>query len=209
FFDSSTGSVQGIFNAVFLFFHFDLGGCTYADNSDTTREFSNTLLQLLAVVVRGSLFDLSADLLDTRLDRNAVTSTIDNGSVIFANFAALGLAQVLDGSAVEGHTGLFRDDGTTGQDSDVFEHGLAAITKAGGFDSCGFEDVTDVVHNQSGQCFAFDIFGDDQQGTIGFGDLFEDGQQVADVADLFVVDQDVGLIELSSLFFGSGDKVRR
>src|SRR5690625_6750025 len=125
--------------------------------------------------------------------RNAVTSTINNVGVLFADLDALGLTQVLYGCVFEGHTGLFGDDSTASQYSDVLEHGLATVTKTRRLDSGGFENAANVVDNQGGQCFAFDVLGDDQQWAIGFGYVFDDGQQIADLSALFVINQAVGL----------------
>src|SRR5690606_34541319 len=95
--------------------------------------------------------------------------------------------------------GFFGDHGTAGQDGDVFQHGLATIAKARSLDSCRFQDAADVVHNQRGQCFAFDVFSDDQQRTAGLGDLFQDRQQVADVADFLVENQDIRIFQDGNL----------
>ena len=85
------------------------------------------------------------------------------------------------------------DDRATGQDGDVFQHGLAAITEARGLDGNGLQDAADVVDHQGRQRFAIDFFSDDQQRTAGLGHLLQRRQQVADVRDLLVVQQDVGL----------------
>ena len=63
FFDGCTGRVHGVFDAILLFFHFDLGRTTHADHGNTAGELRQTLLQLLAIVVRSGLVDLGADLL--------------------------------------------------------------------------------------------------------------------------------------------------
>src|SRR5690606_24876950 len=169
----------------------------------------NALLQFFTVVVGRGFFDLHADLLDAGFDRFAVASAVDNDGVFLADFNALGLAQVFQRSFFERHAGFFRDDDAAGQDGDVFQHGFATVAKAGGLDSGRLQDAADVVDNQSGQCFAFDVFSDDQQGTAGLGNLFQDGQQVADVADLLVENQDIRIFQHGNLLVGIVDEVGR
>src|SRR5690606_33571738 len=144
-------------------------------------------------------FDLNADLLDACFDRFAVASAVDDDGVFFAHFDALGLAELFERSGFERTTGFFGDDGTTGKDGDVFEHGFATVAKAGSLNSSGLQNATDVVDNQGGQGFAFDVFGNDQQRTAGLGHLLEHGQQVADVADFLVVDQNIGVFQNGNL----------
>src|SRR5690606_962895 len=151
--------------------------------------------QFFAVVVGSGFFDLNADLLDASFDGLAVAGAVDDGGVFFTDFDTLGLTQLFQRSAFQGQAGLFGDDGAAGEDSDVFQHGFATIAEARGLDGGGLQDATDVVDHQSRQGFALDVFSDDQQRTAGLGDLFQNRQQVADVADFFVVDQDIRLVQ--------------
>ncbi len=69
FFHGSAGGVQGIFNARFLFLHFDFGRGTNLDDGDAASQLGHTFLQLFLVVIGSRFLDLDADLLDARLDR--------------------------------------------------------------------------------------------------------------------------------------------
>src|SRR5690606_5983223 len=169
----------------------------------------HAFLQLFTVVVGRGFLDLRANLLDAGFDGLAVAGAVDDRGVFLAHFDALGLAQFSQGSLLERHAGLFRDDGTTGEDGDVFQHGLAAVAEARILDGGGLQDATDVVHDQSRQGFAFDVFGNDQQRTAGLGNLFQDRQQVTDVADLLVVDEDEGVFQHRHLLVGVVDEVGR
>src|SRR5690606_4352936 len=209
FFDSGAGGVQCVFNAGFLFLHFDFGGCADADHGNTAGQLGHALLQFFAVVVGRGFFDLDADLLDARFDRLAVAGAVDDDGVFLAHFDALGLAELLEGGAFERTAGFFRDDGAAGQDGDVLEHGLAAVAEAGSLDGRGLEDAADVVDDQGGQGFAFDVFSHDQQRTTGLGHLLEHGQQVADVADFLVVDQDIRIVQNGNLLVLVVDEVGR
>jgi hypothetical protein len=62
------GSLKGVFDAGFLFLHLGFGAGTYVDDSDAAGEFGQAFLELLAVVIRGGLLDLAANLGNTPLD---------------------------------------------------------------------------------------------------------------------------------------------
>src|SRR5690606_35557831 len=209
FFHSSTRGVQSVFHTSLLFLHFHFGGSTDADNGNTAGQLGDALLQLLTVVIGSGFFDLNADLLDACFDALGIASAVDDGSGFLGNFNALGLAQLIQGHAFQGHAGLFGDHGAASQDGDVFQHGLAAVAEARSLDSGGLQDATDVVHNQGSQCFAFNVFGNDQQRTVGLGDLFQNRQKITDVADLLVVDQDERIFQYGNLLVGVVDEVGR
>jgi hypothetical protein len=67
-FDGGTGRVQRVFHAGLLLLHLGLGGGTDVDDGHAAGELGQALLELLAVVVGGGLFDLAADLADAALD---------------------------------------------------------------------------------------------------------------------------------------------
>ena len=97
--------------------------------------------------------------------------------------------------ALELEADLFRDHLGAGQDGDVLEHGLAAVTEARRLDGDGGEGAAQLVDDQGGQRLALDVLGDDQQRLAALDDLLEDGQEVLDGADLLVGDEDVGILE--------------
>src|SRR5690606_22872152 len=134
---------------------------------------------------------------------------VDDDGVFFADFDALGLAQLFQRGGFERHAGFFGNHHATCEDGDVFEHGLAAVAEARSLDGSGLQDATDVVHHQSGQGFAFDVFSDDQQRTAGLGNLFQNGQEVADIADFLVEDENERIFEDGNLFFRGVDEVGR
>ncbi len=78
---------------------------------------------------------------------------------------------------------------------DVAEHRLAAIAEAGGLHGTDVEHAAELVDDQQRQRFAFDVLGDDQQRLAGLADLLQHRHQLAQVADLLFVDQDVGVFE--------------
>ena len=83
----------------------------------------------------------------------------------------------------------------TGEDGDVFEHGLAAVAEARSLDGCDLERAAELVDDEGRERFAFDVFGDDQERLAGLCNLLEQRQQVLQAADLLLVNQDVGVLE--------------
>ena len=69
---------------------------------------------------------------------------------------------------------------------DVFQHGLAAIAVAGSLDGTALERAAELVDDQRGQGFAFDVFGDDQQRLARVDDRFQHRHHFLDVGDLLL-----------------------
>src|SRR3546814_3213179 len=114
----------------------------------------------------------SSDLLDVLVLAGAGN---DRG-VFLVDRDLLGGAQHLQGDRLELDAEVFRDQLTTGQDRDVFQHGLAAVAEARRLDGGDLQATAQLVHHQGGQGFALDILGDDQQRTAGLHDGLEDRQ---------------------------------
>ena len=68
FLDRRAGGVQSILDAGLLFLHLGLGGRADLDDRNAAGQLRQPLLQLLAIVVGGGLFDLRAELLDAAFD---------------------------------------------------------------------------------------------------------------------------------------------
>ncbi|MNZ48629.1 hypothetical protein D3C78_663770 [compost metagenome] len=165
-------------------------------------------MQFFTVVVRGSLGNLSADLGDTRFDVALYTSAVDDDGVFLGQGHALGVTQVLQGSGLQAQADFFGDHGTAGQDSDVLQHGLAAVAEARCLDRSNLDDAAHVVDHQGSQRFAFNVFSDDQQRTTGLGNGFQNWQQFADVGDLLVNQQQQRAIQLGDHGVWLVDEVR-
>ncbi|GIX15602.1 MAG: hypothetical protein KatS3mg118_3561 [Paracoccaceae bacterium] len=101
-----------------------------ADHRDAAGQLGQPLLQLLAVVVRGGLLDLRLDLGDTGLDLVLVAGAVDDGGVSFSMptfFARPSMSRVTFSSLMPRSSEI---DLAAGQDGDVLQHGLAAVTEA-------------------------------------------------------------------------------
>src|SRR6185369_10579237 len=81
------------------------------------------------------------------------------------------------------------------EDRDVFEHGLAAIAEARRLDAGNVERAAELVDDERSECFAFDVFRDDEQGLALTGNLLEDREEVLHRRDLLLVDEDLGVLE--------------
>ena len=138
---------------------------------------------------------------NTRLDVVFGTSTVDDDGVFFAHFDTFCCTQVLQSHFFQGQADFFGDYFTASQNSDVFQHGFATITKTGSFYRNHFQDAAQGVDHQGCQCFAIHVFRDDEQRTTGFSHLFQSRQQIADVADFLVEQQHKGVIQQSGLLF--------
>jgi hypothetical protein len=65
------------------------------DDGDAAGELGEALLELLAVVVRGGLLDLRADLLDAALDVGLLAGAVDDRGVVLVDDDLLGAAEVM------------------------------------------------------------------------------------------------------------------
>src|SRR5690606_6329062 len=158
-------------------------------------ELGETLLELLAVVIAGGLVDLAADLLHAALDVGRLARTLDNGGVLLVHDDTLGTAEVGDLEVLELEAEVLGDAAAAGEDGDVLEHGLAAVTEAGSLDGADIQRATDLVDDERGQGLALDFLGDDEEGLAALGDGLEQREELLQVGDLLLVDEHVGVLE--------------
>ena len=136
-----------------------------------------------------------------------VPAAVDDGGRVLVHRDALGAAEILQPDALQLDAGLFHDCLAAGQDRDIFQHGLAAIAKARGLHRAGTERAAQLVHYERGQGFAFHVFGNHQERLTCARNLLEDWQEVLHVADLLVVNQDVGIFEDTLHAFGIANEI--
>ena len=110
---------------------------------------------------------------------------------------------------LKGQPHFFSYHRAAGQNCDVFQHGLATITETRSLDGNGLQNAANVVYHQGSQRFTVHILGDDQQRTSGLGDLLQYRQQVADIGNLLVVQQDVGVFHQCQLTILVVDEIGR
>src|SRR5579859_4283244 len=207
FLDCRAGCVHGVFHPGLFLFHFGLGGCAYFNDGDAADQLGQPLLQLLAVVVAGGLLDLGADLFHPAFDLRALAFAFHDGGVVFIHRDFLGAAEVLHLHVLQLDAQVFGHGLAAGQDSDILQHGLAAVAEARGLDGHGLQRATELVDHQSGQRLAFDIFRHDQQRLAALGDVFKDREQVFHGGDFLFVDEDVSVFEYRFHALRIGDEV--
>ena len=200
---------DGVLDPVLALLELDLGGRADLDHRNAAGQLGQPLLQLLAVVVGVALLDLVADLVDPAGDLVGVAGALDDGRLVLGDDDLAGLAEQVEGRGLELEADLLGDDLAAGEDGDVGQHGLAAVTEARGLDGDGLEGATDLVDDQRGQGLALDVLGDDHERLAGLHDLLQHREQVLDRADLGVDDQDVRVVEHGLHALGVGHEVGR
>src|SRR5208282_5532794 len=208
FFNRGAGRMKGVLDAGFLFLHLGLGRGADVDDGHAAGQLGQAFLQFLAVVIGGGFLDLAANLVDAPLDFGGLAAAFHDGGVLFVNHNALGPAQIVQLDVVELDAEVFADEFAAGQNGDVFAHGFAAVAEAGGFDGADVDRAAELVDDEGGQGFAFDLLGDEEEGLADLGDLLQQGEQVLEIADLLLVDQDIGVLQLGFHRLGVGHEVR-
>src|SRR5690606_38747402 len=209
FIGSGAGRVQGVVDAVLLFLHFDFGRAADAQDGDAAGQLGQTLLQFFLVVVRGGVLDLTLDLRDAGFDALFLAGAFDEGGVVLGDRDLLGLAEHVERDRLKLDAEVFRDDLAARQDGDVFQHGLAAVAEARSLDGGDAQAAAQLVDHQGGQGFAFDVLGDDQQGTARLNHGFQHRQHGLQRGQLLLVEQDERLFEGDLHLVRVGDEIGR
>ena len=201
--------MQGVLDTSLLFFHLGLGSCADVDDGDTASQLGQALLQLLSIVVRGSFLDLAANLVHTGLDLGRLAAPLNHRRVFLVHHDALGATKVAQLDGLELDAEVLGNAAATGEDGDVFEHGLAAIAEAGSLDGGDIQRAADAVHDERGQGLALDVLGDDEHRLASLGDLLKQRNHVLEAADLLLKNENVSVLETALHAVGIGGEVRR
>src|SRR5690606_14818392 len=156
-----------VLDAVLALLELHLGRGTGLNDGDTTGELGQALLELLAVVVGVGVLDLGADLADSAGDLVLVAGALDDGRLVLGHDDLAGTTEQVQVRGVELEADLLGDDLATGEDGDVAEHGLAAVTEARSLDGHGLEGAADLVDHERGQSLAVDVLSDDEERLAG------------------------------------------
>src|SRR5262249_11279337 len=141
------------------------------DHGHATDQLRQPLLQLLAVVVRSGLVDLATNFLHTAFDLGMLAFALDDGGVVLVDGDLLGLAEVRHLNVLELDAEIFGDGLAAGEDGDILQHGFAAIAEARSLDGRDLQRATQLVDDESGEGFAFDVFGNDDERLAALRDL--------------------------------------
>src|SRR5579884_3761570 len=200
---------QRILDARLAVLHLDLRRRPDPDHRHTAGELRQPLLELLAVVVRGRLLDLDADLVLAALDLLRVAPPLDDGGLVLVGHHAARAAQVAELRLIQLLAQLLGDHLPAGEHGDVAQHLLPPVAEAGRLHRQGVEDAAHLVHHQRGERLTLYILGDDEQVAMAALDhALQYRQEVRYGTDLPVCDEDVGLVELGLHPLGVGDEVR-
>src|SRR5881275_1746955 len=114
FLNRRTSGVQRVFDPSFLLFHLGLSRSTDVDDRNASGEFRQALLQFLAIVIAGRLFDLTTNLSNAALDIGFFAFAFDNGGVLLVHCDALGPAHVVELDVLKLDTEVFADQSAAG-----------------------------------------------------------------------------------------------
>src|SRR5215217_8729226 len=143
--DGRLGIADSVLNAVLALLELNLGRRTDLDHRNTAGQLGEPLLQLLPVIIRVGVLDLSPNLVDPARDLLRTASTLDDRGLVLGDDHLTSLSEQLNRDAVELEPDLLADHLATSQDRHVGEHGLAAIAEARCLDGGGPEGATDLV----------------------------------------------------------------
>src|ERR1700723_65307 len=209
FFNSRAGRMHRVIHAILALLDLDLGRTADADHRDAAGELGQTLLELLAVIVRRGFLDLRLDLVHARLDVDLLAGTVDDRGVFLVDHHLLGAAKHVEGDVLKLDAEIFRDRLAAGQDRDVLQHGLAAIAEARRLDGGDLQTATQAVDDEGGERFAFDVFRDDDERLAGLHHGLEQRQQLVERGQLLLVDENVRVLHLNAHLVGVGDEIGR
>src|SRR5665213_509935 len=209
FFNCRASRVEGVFDAGFLFLELRFGSRADVNLRHAASKFGQAFLEFLAVIIAGGAFDFPADLGDPALNRLCFAGAFDDRGIVVVNADQFGLPKVGQFDFVDLDAQVLHDGFAAGEDGDVFEHGLAAISITGGLHGGHVQNAAQLVHDQRGQGLAFDILGDNQQRLLALLHLLEQRDQFGGAGDLLFVNQNQRLLQLHGHFIGVGDEVGR
>src|SRR2546421_7810888 len=118
FLNRRTGRMHRVINAILALLDLDFGRAADADHRDAACELGQTLLQLLAVVVRGGLLDLCLDLRNAGFDVGLLAGAVDDRGVFLVDHHLLGATEHGERNVLKLDAEIFRDRLTAGQDCD-------------------------------------------------------------------------------------------
>jgi hypothetical protein len=166
FLDRGAGRMHRVIDPILTFLDLDLGRTADAERY-AAGKLRQPLLQLLAIVVGGGLFDLRFDLGNAGLDISLFAGATDDRGILLVDHHLLGAAHHVKLHVLKLDAEILGDCGAAGQHSDVLQHGFAAITKAGSLDGGNLETAAQLINDESRERLTFDVFRNDEQRFAG------------------------------------------
>ena len=187
----------------------NLGSRTNLDDCHAAGQLCQALLKLLAVKVRGGVFNLTLDLVDTVIDGFFGAIAVNDGGVVLGDLDRLGTTEHLCGNLGEVVAKLLHDGLATGKDCNILKHTLTAIAIAGCLNGAHVKNAAELVQDKRGQSLAVNIFSNDKQWRTLLLNGLKHGKNVLNVGNLLIGHQDVGIFKLSRQCLIVGSKIRR
>src|SRR5579872_135496 len=209
FLHSGPRGVERVLDAILLLLDLDLCRTADADHRDAAGELGQTLLKLLAVVVRGGLLDLRLDLANARLDVLLLAGALDDRGVLLVDHHLAGAAEHVDRHAFELHAEFVGNQLAAGEDRDVFQHRLAAIAEARRLDGGDLQAAAQAVDDERRQRLALDILGNNQKRFAGLHHGLQHRQHRLQAGQLLLVQQHVDVFEFRRHLLAVGDEIGR
>src|SRR5690606_36946644 len=163
FFDSCTRRVQRVFDAELAFLQLRLRRRADLDDGYAAGQLRQPLLQLLAIEVGRRLFQLAADLSDTRVNVVIVACAVNDDRDLLGDANLTCRTELLNRSPLEVEAELFGNDLTARQRRDIAQHRLAAVAEARCLNRNARERAAQLVDDQRRLRFAFDVLCDDEE----------------------------------------------
>ena len=166
-------------------------------------------MQLLPIKIRGRGLNSGTDLTHTRLNIVAVTGTVYDDGILLGHLHLAGSTQHLHGRVLQFQTQVGSDHLAAGQHSDILEHILAAIAKAGSLNAHAGKGAAQLVQQNGLQGLALYILCNDYQLLAVLQHSLQQGQNILYGADLLIGDQDLGVVQHSFHLIGIGHHIGR
>ena len=97
------------------------------------------------------------------LDIVRVACAADDDGVLLVDLDLTCAAELCELGVLELKTEFVADDLAAGEDSDIAEHFLASVAESRSLDRDAGEGAAELVENEGGESFAFDVLSDDEE----------------------------------------------
>ncbi len=172
-----------------------LGSGSNLDDGYAADELGQTFLELLLVILRGGLFELCLDLGSALPDGFRISCALDDGGLFLGHADLLGTSKHGEISVFKLDADILGNDLTTGHSGDILEHGLPSLAESRGLYGHRLHGSTELVDHEGCEGLSLDILGDDEQRFARLHHLLQERDHVLDVADLAVVNENVGVVK--------------
>jgi len=204
-----SSGTESILDAILELADLDLRGTTNFDDSNTTGQSANALLELILVVIAGCVLHSTSDGINALLNILACASTAHDDRGVLGDDDLFGGAESAEISVLDLLTNVLRHEDATGGDGNIL-HGVASVvTEARGLDSTDLEAATEFVDDKSSKSFALNVLSDDEERLLLLHAALEEGKDLLHAADLFVNEEHGSVLELNLGGLGISDEVGR